>query len=87
MKTSTRKMQTAAAIVGLTVLCGSPVVAQTTSGSGTGTTGTTGSTMTRTDTRDDRDWGWVGLLGLVGLAGLMRRDRNDVTTRSTTTPR
>ena len=78
METSIGKTKTAAAIIGLAVLCATPAMAQTTGG---GTSGTTAATRTDVrDVRDDRNWGWVGLLGLVGLAGLLRRDRNDVTT-------
>ena len=35
---------------------------------------------------DGMDYGWIGLLGLAGLAGLLgrnRKDRDDVTVRST----
>lgn len=36
---------------------------------------------------DDTDWGWLGLLGLAGLFGLMKRDRDPIRDRTTTTTR
>jgi hypothetical protein len=41
----------------------------------------------RVERDDDTDWGWIGLLGLLGLFGLMKRDRDRVNGRTTTTAR
>jgi MYXO-CTERM domain-containing protein len=72
-----RKTKLVLALAPLTLIVGTPVLAQG--------TGTTYDTTTQQDDDDDSGkWGLLGLLGLAGLLGLKRRDQRD-DHRSTTT--
>ncbi|MDB5930786.1 MAG: hypothetical protein JWR60_2493 [Polaromonas sp.] len=89
MKQISLRASRCAATFAMSLACALPVMAQSTTGSGTAGSGTASqaSTDTRNDS-DDRDYGWLGLLGLLGLAGLRRKtdDRTDVH-RTTSTSR
>jgi MYXO-CTERM domain-containing protein len=77
LKKLMRSIRTSAVVAALAALCGSPAIAQPTTGSGPDTGRTTTTSSMHADDQTDRNWGWLGLLGLAGLGGLVRRDRNE----------
>lgn len=92
MSTSTDRARRLLTPVALLAVLAAPSHAQgtgATTGAQTTTTGMQGSTTTDmmatpSEPKEDRDFPW-GLLGLLGLAGLLKRPKEDVVVRDTTT--